>query len=172
MTVSSLSPVQRLTLANQFRILALSEEEGTDTSDYTTKAEILLRGYTGLYDQVFSEVGEEQSPSVTEEVHQILTMFRAIHNSVAALPDTDKQQLDLQKLSFRGFDANNDDHYHQASFMLEQLDLYAEHQGNYINSHSSTTLPSYKRQLDVFNQIRVPMQNLDLAGLQAVAAAA
>jgi uncharacterized protein YfbU (UPF0304 family) len=171
MEILSLSPVERLALANQFRILALSEEQGTDTSDYTTKAEILLRGYTGLYGQVFSEVAEEESPSVTEEVHQILTMFRAIDNSLAVLPDADKQQLDLQKLSFRGFDANNDDHYHQTSFMLEHLDLYAEHQGNYINSHSSATLGGYMRQLAVFNRVRVPMQNLDLAGLQAVAAA-
>jgi uncharacterized protein YfbU (UPF0304 family) len=172
MEVLSLSPVERLTLANQFKILALSGEAGTDTdpADYNNKAEILLQGYTGLYHTIFEEVEDEEPASVTNEVHEIFSMFRTIDNSIAALSDGDREQLgDLKKLRFRGFDANNDDHYHQAKFMLERLDFYEEQQDAYLNSHDSSTLGDYMRQLAVFKEVREPMQNIDLAGLQAIA---
>jgi uncharacterized protein YfbU (UPF0304 family) len=167
MDTPKLSPTERLILANQYKILAQTEAEGMDTSTYENKAEILLRGYTGLYHMVFDSLSEEEPESVTDEVHDILSMFQTIEGATSSLSDEQKQQLNMSKLTFSGFDGNNDDHYHQTRFMINNLDYY-EGLGYDINSHTSSSLPRYRRQLAVFKTLT---GELSISDLNQIAAA-
>jgi uncharacterized protein len=169
MNTPQLSRAERLILANQYRILALVDEQNASSNE--NNAEILLNGYTGLYHNLFDSLSDEVPESVTEEIHNILSMFRTLENSIASLPAGEKQQLHLTRLGFEGFDGNNDDHYHIAKFMVEKQELYDEYEKHSMNSHSSASLPRYRRQLAVFNRVHQSMQNLTLADLKQVEAA-
>lgn len=137
-------------LANQYKLLALTAKSDRDT--YATNAEILLRGYTGMYHHIFDSVSEPQPESVTNEVHDVLSMFFAIDNAIDELSEEQKSQLDLDRLSFGGFDGNNDNHFGQAKFMVEKLDLYEERKGRKLDSHTSSSLPKYKKMLAIYKQ--------------------
>lgn len=145
----TLTTAERIILANQFQILA--NQDKSNAEDYNRSADILRNGYTGLYGHIFGDISEEQPESVTEETHNILSMFRWIDNNLPALTEEERAQLDLSALKFKGFDGNNDDHYHQTCFMVERLELYDELNAHALNSHSMSTLPHYHRMLAVYN---------------------
>jgi uncharacterized protein YfbU (UPF0304 family) len=73
----------------------------------------------------------------------------------------EKKQLDLEKLKFEGFDANNDPHYHYGKFMIEKLNLWEEHKDMYFNSHSQFPLIKYKKMLE-FHSNKTKIGNYDL----------
>lgn len=147
MITNKLTIVERQILANQYRILAKLE----DDISYKTKADILVSGYTGKYNEVF-DVNQEEIPlEICEETSQILNMYRRIENTIASLNPEQKVQLDLEKLKFEGFDANNDSHYHYGKFLIEEMNLWQEHKGVYFNSHSRFPLTKYKKMLSYYN---------------------
>jgi len=80
-------------------------------------------------------------------------MFRYISNSIPNLTDEERESLNLDKLTFKGFDANNDEHYHYASFMIEKLGKWAEHKEMYLNSHNSMTISAYRKMLPVYKKV-------------------
>ena len=167
MKPKTLSIVERQILANQFRILATQDENNNE--NYETKAEILERGYTGEYDEVFSVYSDEVDYETSRETSEILNMYRRINNAIGMLSAEEKATLNLSKIEFKGFDANNNSHYHYMSFMIEKLDKWQEHKGNYINSHSEIPLMNYKKMLkyqnDVLNNNRYDLNIDDLKNL-------
>lgn len=160
MTSPNLTATERLLLVNQYRILASLEPENGSASDYQNKVHILTRGYRGMYDQLFDELSEEHDESVTTEVHDILSMFRTIENSLAHLNDEQREQLDLSRLAFEGFDGNRDPHYGEAKFMIEKLEYYEEHQRSKLDAHSSAPLHRYRQQLALLQRVHQPMKEL------------
>jgi uncharacterized protein YfbU (UPF0304 family) len=168
MEAPKISLTERLILINQYETLVRLDED--NHSYHEQKAEILRRGYTGLYHDLFDGISEEVSEDVTKEVHDILSMFRTIENSIGSLPAEQQQQLNQSKLSFSGFDANNDDHYHQAKFMIQEQGLYDEYAEHDINSHTRSSLPRYQRQYALFQQLHESMQDLTFEQLKQLEA--
>lgn len=152
MSLGTLTIFERTTLANQFKILSFLDT--TNSEGYLTDAEIFENGYTGLYSEALQHINsDETSREVCTETHDILTMFRYITNGVARLTPEEKDALDLKKLKFDGFDANNDKHYHFATFMIENQEKYQEYADKEINSHSMSSMIRYRRMLPVYNYI-------------------
>ncbi len=147
--MQKLTLVERLILTNQFRILA--HLEGDDY--YSNKAEIAERGYEGLYDDLFSFMHESVSEDICNETFEILTMFRVITNSIARLTPEEKSDIELNKLEFKGFDANNDQHYGFMMFLHENENRYKELKGLPLNSHTEITISSYRSMLIVYKTI-------------------
>ena len=149
MIPKTLSIVERQILANQFRILERIED---DKDYYRTKAEILENGFTGRYSEIFLLNNEEMPFEICRETSEILTMYRRINNSIATLSEQEKEEMDLDKIKFEGFDGNDDWHYHYMEYMVENLNLWKEHKGNYLNSHSSFPIEKYRKLLEFQNK--------------------
>ncbi|MCB2379823.1 YfbU family protein [Hymenobacter sp. BT635] len=160
---------ERVQLINQFRILALLDD--SQRKDYEMQAEILERGYIGLYHKIFDVLSEEVPESTVRETYDILTMFRVLENAVALLPAEERSQFTFE---FQGFDGNNDPHYSIAEFLIEKLGLYRELHGQDINSHHSYSIEIYRRMLAEFNaqQKEQITRVLPLESLKAIQAAA
>lgn len=157
MIPNNLTIVERQILANQYRLLAKIEKD----SYYETLADILVSGYTGKYHEVFDVHQDEIPIEICEETSEILNMYRRIDVTIASLKQEEKEQLNLEKLKFEGFDANNDSHYHYGKFMIEKLNLWEEHKDIYFNSHSQFPLMKYKKMLEYHNN-KIELGNYDI----------
>ncbi len=165
-----LTKAERAMLANQNRILAVLDANNSE--DYLLKAEIAENGYEGLYEKLFDNLSEGISEEVCEETHNILTMYRVINNFIATLTPEQQQTLNLGRIEFEGFDANNDKHYFFMKFIVEKADMYDEYQNENLNSHSIASLRKYKRMLPVYNQaLEANNYQLNMEGLEAILAA-
>jgi len=146
-----MNPIERQILTNQFKILAFLDSDNKES--HLHNASITEQGISGLYSEVLPGY-DGISPEVCQETHQILTMFRAIENGVALLDPDEKKELNLKKLEFRGFDANNDDHYYFTQFLVDESNRYMELKGKYLNSHNSATIRNYRKMLTVYDSIK------------------
>ncbi|UOK41166.1 MULTISPECIES: YfbU family protein [Flavobacterium] len=144
MIPETLTVAERQILVNQFKILSIIG----DNNNYETKIEILENGYTEQYFEVFDVATEEIPMAICEETSQILQMFRRINDAVHLLSEEEKGLLDLEKLKFEGFDANNDPHYHYMTFLVDRMNLWKEYKGMYLNSHSSFPMSKYRKMLE------------------------
>ena len=149
--MDTLTIFERATLANQFRILSFLDTANSES--HIIDAEIFEDGYTGLYSEVLQHISQEKSKEICTETHDILIMFRYISNAIAKLTPDQRAGLDLQRIIFDGFDANNDDHYYFATFMIEKQGKYSEYAGQVINSHTKASLMRYRHMLPVYNEI-------------------
>lgn len=159
----TLSLVERQILANQFRILEKIED---DKDYYRTKAEILENGYSKRYAEVFLVDVEETPFEICDETDKILNMYRRINFAIGNLSEDEKEGMDLERIRFEGFDANNDPHYHYMAYCVENLGLWKEHKESYINSHSSLTIDKYRRMLSYQNQALENKMDLDKEDLK------
>ncbi|MBO2033272.1 YfbU family protein [Siccationidurans ginsengisoli] len=144
-----MTPETRQLLVNQYRILALLDRE--NAKSHEINADILEDGHVSLYNTVLSGLSNSSSAEEGEEVHQILTMFRVIDNSLARLGPEEQQHLGSQHLKFEGFDANErGGHYSFAHFIMDRMGLYQEHNPLDLNSHSGLSLPGYRAMLRTY----------------------
>jgi hypothetical protein len=110
-----LTPVERMMLMNQSRILAKLDPPNAD--DHEQDAEIFQSGYEGLYSRVFQHIYEPLSAEISEEVFEIFNMYRALdhaYKSGVEKPKTGRPE-------FAGFDGNNDQQIGIATFILHPL---------------------------------------------------
>ena len=92
---------------------------------------------------------------IETETGDIMMMFRAIYDSVKKLKDN-IDDLNLDRLTFYGFDANNDLHFHCLHY-----DVYYKkhwyHQGWFhLNSHNKASLNNYRRMYKYWKGIPSP----------------
>ncbi len=106
----NLNLTERLLIYNQARILeALFPDEA---NNYKAVQTIMMDGYKYLYDDMvefFTKPGEELSLEKSELLIDFLSMFRAIHHSLLNIPN--QNGLDIDVLSFKGFDGNDETQY-------------------------------------------------------------
>src|SRR5690606_37664162 len=85
----------------------------------------------------------------------ILSMWAFIEASVKGLDAADKEALENSvrpfELSFSGFDGNNDPHFGVADFLINTMGRFDDFKGRPLNSHSSASLPKYRRMLSAYN---------------------
>jgi len=144
---------ERAILSNQNRILSILDPEHAE--EYNHLADIAEEGYPYFYGNLISNISRETPLDICEETTSILNMYRGINNSIARLTEDEKTKLDLEKLKFEGFDANNDKHYHFMSFAVDKCDLYVEYKEKYYNSHDIQTIDKYRKMLKIYNSVDV-----------------
>jgi len=87
---------------------------------------------------------------VVNETESILAMFRRLQStSDEELADAGLSRGDV---SFKGFDANTDAHYHVACVLVDELKRFEDVRGATLNSHSIGSLPRYREMLIKFNE--------------------
>jgi uncharacterized protein YfbU (UPF0304 family) len=113
---AELSPVQRLMLANQFRILAKVDPEYAHEYSLDEKIEILEQGFEGEYGKILNRFEENRlSDEDCELVHDVLVMTSTF------LDLKGETTIDLGDFEQAGFD-NNQEYHHlaYARFLLER----------------------------------------------------
>src|SRR6266436_4518464 len=98
----------------------------------------------------------ENPPEVSETV-DILDMWSSLEESYGKLSPADNQKVEKEanRTSVRlfGFDANKEDHYFIARYLIEQLDRYPSFKGRDLNS-PRPRIDGYRRMYRVFEAIR------------------
>jgi len=140
---------ERLTLWNQYEILKKLDPD--QVKEYEANQEILSCGYEQYYSELnASIVTETVNPSVSQEVQNILDVFRAIKFSCKKYKYTPKSTW----AQFEGFDGNGDEgHYGFARFVRRTLGKWEELADRPDNSHSSASLGHYRAMVDVWNRL-------------------
>jgi uncharacterized protein len=139
---------ERVMLHNQFRILELLDPSRAE--EYQQKQDIVGKGYEALYATLNENVSGEPAPrSVSEEVHEILELFRTLHNSSRTIGSTEASPL----IRFQGFDSDKEpDHYGYAIFVIEKQGLWPEHRAESYSSHAPM-LPKYSRMIEAWRRV-------------------
>ncbi len=100
-----------------------------------------------------------ENPAVVKEVVDILDMWSFLESAFKQLGEDEKQRVITEggvfgdTIEFAGFDANNEDHYSVAVFMIKDLRRFQHFGGRELNSHSES-VQGYKRMLEVFLPMR------------------
>jgi uncharacterized protein len=104
---ATLTAFERLTLANQYKILEKVDSE--NEKQYSTLRKILEGGITFCYDRVFEDISEELGSEKSYFVVNVVNMFLALQYSFEQLEDN--KGLEEADLLFRGFDKQDDDEW-------------------------------------------------------------
>ena len=149
-TVTTLSPVERLTLANQLRILEKLDTENAD--EYQKHRDIIEHGYAIQYDEVFTGIYDEMSVEECRYVYDVLDLYRVLIRSYGELKD--KEGLTADDVKFRGFDGNNEDQTMGVCKASERGRPVDRALIGDLNSHSMSTMSLYPKMLERFEPIR------------------
>ncbi|HEX3682227.1 MAG TPA: YfbU family protein [Bryobacteraceae bacterium] len=126
-----LSKVERLILANQFRILEKIDPD--EARDSQMALEILRNGYTLDYESLVSHFDKEVSEATCREVRDILDLYRALKKALRELPEG---TLTEKEATFKGFDGNEEtEHYSYVLFLIEVQRKWGESATAELNSH-------------------------------------
>lgn len=135
-----LSKVERLMLANQYKILELLDPG--EAAYYRRMQQVFEAGYEIEYDWSIQHVYDDEHVLSREEclyVIHVMSMYEALQRSYNALAN--KEGLEEHSVLFPGFDGNNEGQYlGYASFAREQDGKfsYLRLSGNDLNSHFPT----------------------------------
>jgi uncharacterized protein YfbU (UPF0304 family) len=142
----SLTPIERLQLVNQYRILqVVHKDDEYLVKHYARLEEIYKCGYVWLY-RIHENLWDELPLEVSAEVLDILDMHRSLLFSLGEKPEP----RDLERVKFKGFDANNESEYLGfAEFFCQGGDKYRELR--IFNSHHPT-LSRYRKMLEEWNR--------------------
>jgi uncharacterized protein YfbU (UPF0304 family) len=114
-------------------------------------------GLKWAYPGIFHGAGENE-PAVTETC-DVLDMWYLLEASYEKLSPAEKErvvtegELSRKELKFDGFDANNEEHYGIARFLIHDLGRFSTFGERDINSHFPS-IEMYRRMLAVFKPLR------------------
>jgi uncharacterized protein YfbU (UPF0304 family) len=158
--ITTLTPVERLQLANQLEILEKLYPEQAEI--YAARRDIVEHGYSIEYGDVFSDIFTEMSFDECEYVYDVLDMHRVLISSFNELKD--KDGLTLADVSFKGFDGNNESKRHAFAEHLQKEGKWTETLVGGLNSHSISTVTRYPRMLQKFNPIWQSINKTSVGG--------
>jgi len=107
-----LSPVERLQLVNQYKILEKLDAE--NEKHYASLREILEEGISIFYEKVFDDIYPQIAIEKCLLVQQVVEMFNALQYGFEKL--IDKSGLDERDVLFYGFDVHDRDEWHFAEY--------------------------------------------------------
>jgi uncharacterized protein YfbU (UPF0304 family) len=151
MDINSLTVAERAILANQFKIFSFLDKK--NAKEHLVNAEVFENGYVGLYAEVLENISEETSKEICDETNEILVMYRHIQKAIHALEKKERAALNLDKIRFDGFDADNDEHYYFAKFMTKKKHFYEHFSSVKMNSQSAASIIRYRKMLPVYKAI-------------------
>jgi hypothetical protein len=106
--------------------------------------------YSGIFE------AKSADDSVVSESVKILNMWNIIESSYSRLTLEEKAEVARKSKhfgddpKFRGFDANNENHFAVAHYLIDDLKRFSSFSGRYINSHMPL-VDAYRRMLEVFD---------------------
>jgi uncharacterized protein YfbU (UPF0304 family) len=162
LTKIKLTDAERLILSNQYQILALLQPD--QAKEHARANEIVTSGYEFYYSDLNPSLSDPVPAEVSEEIIDILDMFRAIEFSTRELG---KKPSDY-RIAFEGLDGNNDHpQYWFTKFVRRDLGRWEELKAYPDNSHTQTSLPTYRRMLSKWkaNGKKFEMSHDDLTAL-------
>lgn len=148
----------KLSQGEKLILMALAaEKDGKDELDLGFIRSAILSGNTWALTWELSGIPtDDVDPAIAEETADILSMWSYIEHSVRQLPAEQKEKIKKDaypfKLEFSGFDGNNDAHYGVASFMIKDMGRFEEFRDRPLNSHTQSSLPSYRRMLPIYKE--------------------
>lgn len=150
-----LSFEMRWTLANQYRLLELSDPDEGMRDHYRHAVTILERGYELEYSTLVESMQDPMSEEECREVYDILEMQSDLRFAYQQLGDA--SGVDEAEVTFRGFDGNEEGRtLSYARFLIEDLGKWKElapTRGDGLNSHMPV-LNGYRQMLPVWRQWR------------------
>ena len=150
----TLSNTNRLILSNTERILSLNENlDEQDRAFHAKNVEILERGFTGEYGHVFTTLLPEIPSNLSDELFDILDMFRVLRASYNRLTEEEKAEVDESTISFRGFDYSDSEETALPSYVrfLFEDDRYTELEEPLMRFSDGGN--SHHRNLDVYRRM-------------------
>jgi len=161
----TLSSFERLTLVNQYRILAAVST--SDREYYTRLADNLEAGHTWLY-RDFPHLQEELSDSTCRHVLDILQLYELLQASYRDLAD--KDGIAEREVAFDGFDGNNESEMLSFAQALIEDHRYVDVLGETaVNSHGRTT-EVYERMLAGWRAMGEPHDLLSASQIKQILA--
>jgi uncharacterized protein YfbU (UPF0304 family) len=161
----TLTKIERLTLMNQYRILA--KLYPGEASGYSRFADALEHGFTHEYDDFLTGLDEEMPGEQCAFVYRVLSMYEALHSSWHRV--SDKGGISADRITYQGFDGNSEGQFMTYSrFIVEQRGLF-DYIG--IKDHNSH-LPSivrYERMLEAWGRFD-ESHDLTIEQMQAILA--
>ncbi len=148
-------------------LLALADQkDGKEEIDLDFIRSAIFNGHSWALSWEYPGIAtEEAEETIVKETADILSMWSYIESSVKKLPAGEQIALAAKvhpyDLTFEGFDGNHDKHHSVASFLINNMDRFTEFKGRSLNSHSQTSLPSYRKMLRAYD---AEMQNLGFGG--------
>jgi hypothetical protein len=106
----------------------------------------------------------EDDPPAVKQTADILDMWMSIEEAYADLSEADKKRVAIEagpfgtNVHFEGFDANHEDHYRIARFLVEDMQRYKYYAKRELNSHHSS-VPAYLRMHRIFELMRRGLGN-------------
>lgn len=145
-----LTKAERLILCNQFEILKALKPH--DAEYYEDKIKILQGGFARYYGDIINMVYDDMPKHVSDEVIEILNLYRAIYFSYSELPEEDKESIPEEKIQFEGFDGSEEqDHYIFTDYVLKEASGYQELHHNFGYDTHRNVLTKYRNMLDKWN---------------------
>lgn len=142
-----LTKKDRLMLYNQLEILKHLNPD--DVERYDVDQKILTDGYKYHYDDLVEGFSNELDESVSQYVFDVFQMFRSLSNSYRALSTEEKSEVDVYKITFHGYDGNEEGSYYSyARFVLEDLKRYGE-----IYDNGKVEFNSHRNMLRKYNEM-------------------
>ena len=150
---------QRLSLLNQFEILAKIDKE--NKSHYEERVEILKEGYEYHYDEyIWGELSDPVSKKDSQFVLDVLKMYRDITWSKSNMDPDDQEKIKSHHTFFPGFDYNDSKEVKlaiYAEFYIEKLgrfqELIEDKDFDGFNSHD-LKIDTYERYLANYKKVK------------------
>lgn len=121
--MNKLSKIERLTLINQYTILAKLSAEDHEKEDYELKIEILENGFEKRYGDLIDFLSEPMPEEDSIYVNDVLDFYKDVHFAFNKLSDDEKDENLENKVKFKGFDLNDAKQsklYSYADFMINK----------------------------------------------------
>jgi uncharacterized protein len=145
-----LSKIERQSLINQYRVL---EKLDTQEADYYKRMiTILEKGYENHYAEIFRYLDDPVSSDLTNEVLDILSMFRDLQHSCNGLPD--KSGILEQSIALSGFDADSESGYLNYARYLVEADSQLMGLASGVYDSHMPRLDNYRQMLARYRQVR------------------
>jgi uncharacterized protein YfbU (UPF0304 family) len=143
-----LTPFERLSLVNQFKLLAAADPK--EKRYYDESIEALSNGYEIHYPDVFTNIYEGLSEDGCRYVLDVLTMFWMMRYAYDALPERDG--IEAQFLEFAGFDSGNEAALMSyAQWFIERLGQFKDLKRPRGFNSPMPTRALYERMLEAWN---------------------
>lgn len=143
-----LTKLDRLMLANQYRILSFLDE---DSADYYDKMrEALEQGYESAYAEIFRSIYDPLPQSETSLVADAMNMYFHLRRCYKALDD--QTGIEEWRTKFPGFDGNDETAYMTYARYLvgrEGLFSHLEADNEDFNSHAPI-VEEYRKMIEVW----------------------
>lgn len=147
----------KLSQGEKLILLTLAaKEDGKEKLNLAFIRSAILSGNTWALSWEFSGIPfVDTDEQVAKETADILSMWSYIEHCIQKLTPDEQQKLKNDAypydLAFKGFDANNDEHYKVASFLIKEMNRFDEFKGRDLNSHSQFNLPYYQEMLQIYD---------------------